>query len=230
MDMNKGLKTQLPRLKVSHKRTSIFWQWEIWAAALLFSNVLFWSFQIVRYVGSRPDDAAYESGSTIVSAVVDGVISVPSVRVGSAGEYKLSPAVDALPQQELTVQGTPGTDPAPKDLSDDPQQLASELIWSWHTAWAKQDIRSYLEAYSSYYAPPGASREHWVRQRRQMIKNKKFINIKTHDLVARLKGPFLTATFRMDYMSDSYTSSSEKELTFQKEGGKWLIVKEVTKS
>lgn len=230
MEMNKGLNIHLPRSRLSYRKSSIFRQWKLWAAALFFLNFFFWTFQLVRYANSRTSTIPPVPNSSVVFSVIDVAVSSTSERLekkileNATSDANLQPASGAIAQPER-----PPEESKSARLAHDSQQLASELVWSWHSAWSKQDFKGYIETYSPEYAPPGISREQWANQRQLMIENKKFINIKIQDMSANLNGNLLTATFRMDYLSDSYMSSSEKALTFRQENGKWLIVKEVTK-
>lgn len=225
MQFNDRIRIELPPSKLRYKRVSVVRQWKFWGIILFVSNVLFWTFQLIR---SSAASYGYELDQKIQRAATE------HWRESIAASPQASPTgivkvVSDFKAQSFDVSASSASaEPSPR--IPDPRLVAQELVSTWHTAWSNQDTESYLNSYSRSYAPAGMSREQWIRQRRAMIEGKKFISIQVADVQSTFVEGRLTTSFKMVYSSDSFSSVSEKELTFQLEDGQWRIIQELTKA
>lgn len=225
MEFNNRLNIELSPSKLRFKRVGVLRQWKFWGVIIFLSNILFWTFQLIR---TSAASHGYELGQQIKRA--------PSERWAEsvAGPPQSSPNGGVRVDFDFkTSSGGMPANSSSDELSPrllDPRQVAQDLVLTWHTAWSNQDTDMYILSYSRNYAPAGISRQQWIKQRRSMTEGKKFISIQVADIQSTLVEGRLTTSFKMVYSSDSYSSMSEKELTFQLEDGQWRIVQELTKA
>src|SRR5690606_41302645 len=97
------------------------------------------------------------------------------------------------------------------------------------SAWEKQDMPRYLQAYSDRFTPAnGASLAQWKEARRVRIVGKSQIAITLKNLQVSVDGDRATAKFRQNYVAGSLNTTTRKTLTMRNENGHWRILREST--
>lgn len=97
--------------------------------------------------------------------------------------------------------------------------------------WERGDVERYLDFYTSQYRPSGfRNHQQWRAQRQRLVSPERKIDIEIAEveMVTRDNPDLMIARFRQDYTARGYTDSVRKEITWQKLGGQWLIVKEIS--
>ncbi len=97
----------------------------------------------------------------------------------------------------------------------------------WAKAWSQKDMPAYLSAYAADFVPAEKmSRAKWESERRLRIVSKKSILVEVSQVQITLQGPKATVRFQQIYESDNFKGNSRKTLEMQKQGQRWLIVRE----
>lgn len=114
----------------------------------------------------------------------------------------------------------------PKNFED--KLAAYHSVLKWEKAWRTQDIDSYLAAYAREFLPEGGkSHQMWEKERRLNLAQPGTILIKVEDImVEELNEQTILITFTQSYISDIYKDRVVKELSMDKDDGKWLIIRE----
>lgn len=100
-------------------------------------------------------------------------------------------------------------------------------IYDWVGAWASRDLDRYLAFYSPDFRPSrGRDRRAWEKARRRVIGQARGIRIALEKLDVQVEGDNATARFVQHYQSANYRDTTMKELRFQRQDGRWLIVAE----
>jgi adhesin transport system outer membrane protein len=132
-------------------------------------------------------------------------------------------AVAAKPASMGAVAATTAT-AAPQSGQD-----IEKSVMAWASAWASKDMQAYFGAYSSKFEPAkGLTRERWEAQRKQRIEPRQLIEVQLSDIQIESSGDVATVKFSQNYRSDNVKEISRKSLSMTREGGRWLIVKEVS--
>lgn len=137
----------------------------------------------------------------------------------------------ALP--EAPKQSAPVAHAAPSAPVKEDAEVSSVLnaVNKWASAWSDQDMKGYLDAYSSdFQTPQGLTHKAWSDERRSRIEGKNRIKIKITSPKVTINGDSATVKFRQSYKSNTFTSNSSKTLLMTKRGGKWQIRQERTGS
>ena len=117
----------------------------------------------------------------------------------------------------------------PTENSAEQQQAKAAIesaIDAWAYAWVHQNMDGYYAAYSSKFAPDKGDLSSWKAERRDRILSKQTITLDVNNLKISVNGSRATARFRQNYSADNYKDSTLKTLELQREGDKWLIVRE----
>lgn len=147
-------------------------------------------------------------------------------------------AVAAAPAKPAAVpepKASPAAKPEPKPAAEPKAAVAKEAaevesaVNAWVTAWEKQDMQGYLDAYSEKFTPAnGASLAKWKEDRRVRIVGKSGISISLQNIQVSVKGDEATAKFRQKYVAGSLNTTTRKTLSMRHERGAWRIVREST--
>ncbi|WP_200843607.1 nuclear transport factor 2 family protein [Pantoea sp. 18069] len=147
-----------------------------------------------------------------------------STAAASAAAALASPAKPAVAAEPTA---SPAAEPKPAVA-----QSAAEVesaVKAWVTAWEKQDMPGYLDAYSEKFVPGnGASLAQWKEARRIRIVGKSGISITLQNIQVSVNGDQATARFRQNYVAGSLNTTTRKTLAMRNEGGNWRIVREST--
>lgn len=113
-----------------------------------------------------------------------------------------------------------------KDAEADVRRALDE----WMAAWERKDMKAYLGAYASDFAPAGGmKRKAWEEERSQRIAKKKGkIQLAIERVQVSFKQDVATVQFRQHYKLDGYSDTAQKVMTFSKRGSKWRITTEKT--
>jgi len=98
----------------------------------------------------------------------------------------------------------------------------------WQIAWRELDTDGYISSYSpTFIGKSYTKHEDWVKAREQRFKSQKWVKLKLSGIVifVRNDGKY-SANFTQQYLSDSFSETSRKQLLFQKFPRGWLIVSE----
>ena len=109
------------------------------------------------------------------------------------------------------------------------QAQVTATLMQWATAWSQKDVAGYLGFYSGTFSvPEGASLANWQAKRQARISKPRFIKVTLKALQVRLASDGMaTVNLVQDYTADNFREMGvRKEIRLQKEGGKWLILKE----
>lgn len=100
-------------------------------------------------------------------------------------------------------------------------------IDEWAKAWSARDVAAYLDFYSPHFRPSHKmSRAAWEAGRRTRLKEKSSIEVTVQTPEVTIDGTKATAKFDQSYRSSRYSSNDHKTLVWEKQDGKWKIVRE----
>lgn len=132
-----------------------------------------------------------------------------------------SPTVDKEPERPSL--GTAMT-------ADAAMAQAQAVLDTWAQAWSRQDVDTYLSAYTADYAgtPAQASRQVWMNQRRSRIVAAKHISVLLQNVQMQRQGNSMVCTFVQHYRSDQHSDVTRKRVVLMMENGRWHIQSEGT--
>ncbi|MFN7864458.1 MAG: tetratricopeptide repeat protein [Curvibacter sp.] len=131
-----------------------------------------------------------------------------------------APTAPTTPATAAATGATPGP-----EVSRDVEQA----VRAWAKAWSDRNMSQYLAAYDAGFETPGRqSRGAWEQDRRDRILGKSRISVNLLELHITVKGDRAVAKFRQDYKADALAVLSRKTLELTRNGGRWLIVKELS--
>ena len=139
--------------------------------------------------------------------------------------------------EEPVLQAAVTTEPAATDNDPTPPDeermvdVVTQVIESWASAWADQNVDGYLAHYAASFRPDNAnlSRTDWEAQRQTRLTQPKSIALTLTDLeIVGLSEKLSTAVFTQAYVSDTYNDIVVKSLELEKEDGQWRISAEKT--
>lgn len=134
-------------------------------------------------------------------------------------------AAPAVPASQQPVK----PEPKPTQNADVERNDVLAAVSSWANAWGEQDVKSYLNHYSSdFRIPGGQSRKAWEEERRARIVDKESISVKVESPRVNINGNTATVKFRQIYISDRLTANTHKILVLGKQDERWQIKQEKT--
>jgi tetratricopeptide (TPR) repeat protein len=155
------------------------------------------------------------------------VASAPKPAASAPVVVAAAPAASAV--KAPAASAPVATAPAAPAVAANDSEAIKTAVNAWAGAWSAKDMRGYLGAYGTDFAPAGgASRKQWEEDRRARIVGKSSISVKLSDLKVSVNGNRATARFRQDYKADALAVNSAKTLELVKAGDRWVIVKEST--
>lgn len=162
--------------------------------------------------------------------------SVDSQRVSEAPPRDGAPSADDSSPEPAsnTPSQNAGAEPAsaPAQMQAESQsqarQAVEQALKDWADAWAAQDVRRYLNAYSDNYQPKdGTSLTAWAKSRDRAVKGPAWIRVEISDIQVSLLGDDRAqASFNQHYKSNTYEDRERKRVTLVREDGGWRIVRE----
>lgn len=174
----------------------------------------------------------FSARSLVVASLLSGVTgaSLTWLTTNQDGP-PLQPAV-----QESRLSAPAATAPAPvataiiapaPEITD--EQQVRKLLDSWRNAWAKSDVQTYLDSYSSNFIPAdGSTRDVWAATRTKRLSSGKYIDVQVNELnIERIDDQTFRASFLQDYASGTYRENSRpKTMLLTREGKEWKIIEE----
>lgn len=156
--------------------------------------------------------------------------SAPDSAIAAATEVVGAVVAEAGPVGESAALNLVSEAAAGSTVTAGPEQAVQKAVQAWATAWAGQDVETYLAAYSEGFVPPlGMSREQWQAQRRQRLSKPELIEVELEAISVRLSSNTLAqVNFLQRYRSDRYRDKTRKRLQLVNEGGDWKILAEKT--
>ena len=135
------------------------------------------------------------------------------------------------------------------DFGQTPVLLSDELEWvpaeaaqqerdallsrvdAWRQAWMSRDTASYLAYYAEDFTTQGMDRRAFAAHKHRVNAAKKFIEVKLRDIsLFRYPGteePLWLAEFTMDYRSDNYRVTAQKQQYWKRAAdGQWKVFRE----
>ncbi|WP_341907734.1 TolC family outer membrane protein [Polaromonas sp. YR568] len=147
-----------------------------------------------------------------------------------------SPSSSVIPSLPPTGNAQPLAREAGVATESSPQPSArAELLralQAWRAAWVNRDIDTYLAAYSESYAPlapAGSSRSAWEEGLRSSFRRVAEVEVKLSDVTATPSDDqSATTVFTQTYRSPKYQDVVTKTLRWERQNGRWVIVREVS--
>lgn len=138
-----------------------------------------------------------------------------------------APKVAAVPVETKPAKVVEAPKPVPASSSGDDNADITNTVKLWAAAWSRKDMKAYLAAYANDFKTPGGeSRAAWSAERKKRIDKPGAIEVSFDNLRVSVEGDTATASFRQQYKSASFKTSSNKVLQMGKRDGKWLILQE----
>jgi tetratricopeptide (TPR) repeat protein len=136
-----------------------------------------------------------------------------------------TPPPVAAPASVVASMPKPAPPPAPAMVADD--EIARALN-EWASAWSHKDAKAYLSFYASNFKTPGGvSRAAWAEERTKRVTKPGKINVAIEAArVSPESADRAVVRFRQHYKSASLSSSSNKVLLMERQGGQWKIAQE----
>lgn len=164
-------------------------------------------------------NAGAQSKLALVRDLVGTAPPAPKIPVAMAGK--------APPPGKPSAAPAPATKPtaAPNAVAG----AVLKAVEAWAAAWARQDVDTYLAAYSPEFRVPGGQpRADWEELRRARITSPKSIAVKVDAPKVDVRGgDQASVTFRQHYESDRFSGSTTKTLMLRRSpDGQWRIVEE----
>jgi adhesin transport system outer membrane protein len=105
-----------------------------------------------------------------------------------------------------------------------------QALNAWRSAWAGQDVDAYLASYAANFKPDAnISHEDWAAKRKARVSGAQHISLEIGQVKYEIKDATHARTsFHQSYRADSYHDEVDKQLEWQKAGGRWLIVGETS--
>jgi hypothetical protein len=178
-------------------------------------------------VAASPVPAAV--AAAVPASKYPAVVSAPPLAVGATAKPVASTATAKVANKAESKVENPGAEVA--SASDADVQAVEGVVRAWARAWAKKDMKDYYAAYGNGFKPAdGSSRSAWEADRKSRIVGKNKISVELSNIRVALNGDKATARFRQNYQGDALRVSSNKSLALAKEGGRWVIVRELAGS
>jgi adhesin transport system outer membrane protein len=134
----------------------------------------------------------------------------------------LERAIAANPPAAASMAPPPPSAPSSETL------IRGELD-GWAAAWAAKNADIYLAFYAQAFEPAdGLTREEWAQQRRQRLAKGGAIQVRLEDVAVTVNGDDATTRFRQLYRSADYNDVVTKTLSWRRDGGRWLITREIS--
>jgi outer membrane protein, adhesin transport system len=127
------------------------------------------------------------------------------------------------------VLSMPVAKPEAKPVVVSDEEQLQQALQAWASAWKVKNTGAYLAFYAQEFKPmSGASRDAWVKQRRDALSKPGTIELVLDNIKVRLLDQNQASTaFRQAYRSDSYRDVVSKTLQWRRVDGRWLITQEL---
>ncbi len=167
-----------------------------------------------------------------VAAPVAAPAPAPFVAPVSAPVVSSTPAsvVTPPPVAPAAVAAAVVSQPAAQPAAPTAERAKDDVraaLTTWASAWSRRDIDAYLAAYADDHRGQSASRDAWVRERRDRIVGRRDIRVSLSDINIDLKADVAVVRLRQDYRSEVLHTVSRKTLTLRLlPSGQWKIEQE----
>jgi outer membrane protein assembly factor BamE len=179
---------------------------------------------------SEPLAAAAAPASAAASATAPASAPAPAAATAPAPAPAATPApapapapaADAAPSaaQALPASGV-------KDAAALEREITA-MLEGWRNAWASRNVEQYLSYYVPEFKGEYGTRAAWEAARRQRIASTKFIRLDLLDVKILITDTDAARlAFTQSYKSDQHEEAGSKSLYLVKQGGKWLIDREI---
>lgn len=214
-----------------------------WARTHAAANTLTAALGVSRRTADTPQDAQnWSAGQDAAERCPVAEVVVPAtprseLDARAARLQQAAPAAVAAPvASPMASPATPAaTPPAVAPASSTPQagmpaaveQQVSRRLEQWAAAWSAKDADGYLGFYGRGFNPAKVSREQWQAERRARLGKPGAIQVRVEQVQVKSISPDLVETrFVQSYSSADFKDSTDKALTWKREGGDWVIVRE----
>jgi adhesin transport system outer membrane protein len=171
------------------------------------------------------DWASGEDAPTRCPAEVQVMAAVPRAEL----DRQARRLIQTAPQVAPAAAPAPAAEPPASTMHPVERAIGdvTQRVREWAAAWSAKDADRYLAFYDGAYAPPGASHETWVAQRRQRLGKRGSIEVRIEGLKASAIGPnTVEVSFEQAYTSIDYRDRVAKTQEWRRVGGQWVIVSE----
>jgi murein L,D-transpeptidase YafK len=119
----------------------------------------------------------------------------------------------------------------PRDKAKEERNSFLARIEDWRKKWSAKDTAGYLAYYGPGFTTDGMNLRDFIDHKRRVNASKKFIDVKLREFnLFRYPGagePMMLAEFTMDYRSDNFSSTTQKQQFWRQDGnGEWKIFRE----
>jgi adhesin transport system outer membrane protein len=150
------------------------------------------------------------------------IVPTPSAAAPAPAPAASAPAAPFAPTPAIKAPASRAPTPTPP-----PAALATQRLHDWAGAWMAKDVARYLAFYDPDFQPTMASRPQWASQRRRLVTKDGPIDVRIDNITTRtLSATRVETSFDQSYASSDYIDRTRKTLTWQRQGGDWLIVGE----
>jgi len=149
----------------------------------------------------------------------------------AAAQSTITTAVPALTAAPALVPVPVTVTPPETGTSTPPdiQQLLIRTLQNWATAWERQNIDDYLDAYTADYKGNKADHNSWVEYRRSRILKPARIKVTISNIKVKSVTPGRAVIdFQQSFSSDNYRDKVTKRITLTKIRDEWKISREKT--
>lgn len=152
-------------------------------------------------------------------------------------DAKAKSMVPVTAPASMTPSSEPVVTPATTTWSDSsaaaaaPKAAVEQRARDWAAAWMAKDVAKYTAFYSADFGPQqgdkAAWRAKWQADRQKALSRPGSIEVQLNRLQSRALSPTrIETSFEQVYRSTSYNDTMNKMLTWELQGGSWLIVGE----
>lgn len=165
----------------------------------------------------------------LYTAVAIGVLGIAVILVVWAFKAPLNESEQAqkLPPAPAGREEENPSPPSPIVITEEDVKAR---LQAWKSAWEKTAETKKVSEYGVFYAEDfnfnGKSKEEYLKKRAKEASVSAIIIVEVSDLRVNVEGNRAVATFRQDYLSDNFSDSGTKKLTWEKRGEGLFIVSE----
>ncbi len=104
-----------------------------------------------------------------------------------------------------------------------------DFVNSWLRSWTSKNIKAYGKCYSAAFASRGMGKSEWLKYKRRLNRQYKYIKVSQKNLKVSKNGDTATAIFKQIYKTNTFKAVGIKTLILKRENEKWKIFRETWK-
>ncbi|WP_028470320.1 tetratricopeptide repeat protein [Neptunomonas japonica] len=155
------------------------------------------------------------------------VVATPPITKPVAKKPVVAKAMTEVPNIKAPVIVEASTPVKPINTKQLVQEAVSHVN-SWASAWSKQNVSGYLNAYTTGFRPlNGLSNNAWQTQRNQRLTKPTFIKVKLNNIrTSLINADTAKVTFKQTYQSNTFKDTSKKQILLTRVNNAWRIKEE----